>query len=481
MDVKNVVLPRIKSVQPMPEVVCCPLKKLVWIEAAPEHALAAEWINRALEKTGGERRQVIDRVNLGTRNRISLQIDPKLPAEHYRLSAGNDTITIFGGDGAGVFYGAVTLTQIIAASAHTGGNNPALPAVVIEDGPRFPWRGLMLDSSRHFQHVETIFALLDRMAEYKLNVFHWHFLDRQGWRPRFNAAPELADPLPAERCYTFGSYSREELEAVRDYAQKRFIRVVPELEMPGHSAVVFRHHPDLACPLGDDPYAVDTWEFCLGNPDAKEFLKKILREIAEIFPDSPVIHLGGDEAGTHRWEKCPRCQAAVKEKNLSGVRALEHDFMQDMADFTESLNRDPVTWGTPEFAGFSKKMIIQDWLGNETLPAVRNGNRVISSVHLYNYFDYPANDAEPVADWQRVQYEFEPVPDGVAEDEAKLIIGGEGCLWTEQIPEQRVLPRAVPRMRALAEMLWTEPAGKDFENFLLRERLLIAGGLFPYC
>lgn len=481
MDIENIVLPKVKSVKTAPETVCCPLDKLVWIETEPEHTLAAEWINRALEKTGGKRREIVPPVNIGTRNRISLKLDPNLSAEHYRLTAGSDTIVIHGGSAAGVFYGAVTLTQIISASAHTGGNTPALPATMVEDGPRFAWRGLMLDSARHFQHVETIFALLDRMAEYKLNVFHWHFLDRQGWRPRFNAAPELADPLPPERCYSFGSYSRADLEAVRDYAQKRFIRVVPELEMPGHSAVVFRTHPDLACPVGDDPYGVDTWEYCLGNPDGKDFLKKLLLEILEIFPDSPVIHLGGDEAGTHNWKKCPRCLAAMKEKNLSDVRALEHAFMQEMSDFLEAQGRTPVTWGTPESTGFSEKMIIQDWLGNETLPSIRNGNRVISSVHTFNYFDYPAADAEPAADRQRIQYSFDPVPQETAEDEAKLIIGGEGCLWTEQIPEQRVLPRAVPRLRALSEILWADPAQKDFENFLLRERILIAGGLFPYC
>lgn len=483
MNAAEMILPKPKSIRENSNAVCCPVGgKIDWIETADENSLAAELIRCALVKAGERSLPVISRTNIGTRNRISLQISDSLPAEGYRILTGSDTVTITGGSPAGVFYGAVTLIQMIACSAHSGGNSLTLPAVEIEDSPRFQWRGLMLDSARHFQPKETIFALLERMAEYKLNIFHWHFVDRQGWRPVFNCAPELAGALPPDRCYSAGTYSRADLEEIRDYAAERFIRVIPELEMPGHSAAVFRVHPDLACPLEPDPYAVDAWEFCLGNPDGARLLKKILTEIAEIFPDSNVLHIGGDEAGTARWHQCPRCQKTIQEKGLADERALEHDFMCKMAEFTRSLGRIPMTWGNPEGAGFSGGMIVQDWLGGGgALRAIQNGNKLVNSFHCCNYFDYPTGDSEPAEDWQKKTYDFEPVPEGASPEQTSLVLGGEGCVWTEQIPAQRVLPRAVPRLRALAEMLWCDPAQKDFGDFLLRERLLIASGLFPFC
>jgi len=480
MTAQNMILPAVRSCEDLPGITASSLAKIDWIEAAPEDALAAETVNRALETVGQSRRPVIARTNIGTRNRISLQHDPKLPPEDYILTTGHDTITVYGGSSAGVFYGAQSLAQIMACSAQAGGHELILPACRISDGPRFPWRGLMLDSSRHFQPLNVIFALLDHMAEYKLNVFHWHFTDRQGWRPVFNCAPELAEQLPANRTYSWGTYSREDMIAVRDYAAARFIKVVPELEMPGHSAAVFKTHPELACPLENDPYAVDAWEFCIGNPEVKVFLKKLLAEIAEIFPGTPVIHIGGDEAGTARWEQCPVCRKALKEKNLPDLRALEHDFMKEMSAEVLSMGLSPMSWGTHESADFPKEMIVQDWLGGETARALKCGCRVVSSVHLNNYFDYPAGDFDPVADWQKKNYEFEPMPDGVDAGSAELLLGGEGCIWTEQLPAQRVLPRSIPRMRALAEMLWSPAEKKDFNDFLLRERLLTSSGLLRY-
>lgn len=471
MNAENMILPAVRSCAELPGIPASSLSKIDWIEASPDDALAAETVNHALETVGWKRLPVIPRMNLGTRNRITLQRKPELQPEDYILTTGHDTVTIYGGTGAGVFYGAQSLAQIMACSAQAGGHELLLPACRIEDGPRFPWRGLMLDSARHFQSLSVIFELLDHMAEYKLNVFHWHFVDRQGWRPVFRCAPELAEKLPEGRSYSFGTYSREDMAAVRDYAAARFIRVVPELEMPGHSAAVFRTHPELACPLEKDPYGIDAWEYCIGNPEVKVFLKKLLSEIAEIFPESPVIHIGGDEAGTNRWERCPVCRKAMEEKKLPGMRSLEHEFMKQMAAEVAAMGRSPMSWGTHESSDFPEGMIVQDWLGGETERALKCGCRVVSSVHLANYFDYPAGDFDPIAGWQKTNYDFEPVPADVSPEEAKLVIGGEGCIWTEQMPAQRVLPRAVPRMRALAEMLWSQPDRKDFDGFLLRERL----------
>ncbi len=482
MNAADMILPKPRSWHELPGVSHCSTAKINWLEASDTNLEAAAVINRALAGVGQKPLPVIARTNLGCRNRISLQLCKTLSKEDYVLTLGHDQISIFAGSDAALFYGAQSLAQIIGCSAQMGGHELILPAGVIEDGPRFQWRGFMLDSARHFQPKKIIFEILDRMAEYKLNIFHWHFVDRQGWRPIFNSAPELATQLPESRSYSHGTYSLDDLKEIRDYAASRFITVIPELEMPGHSAAVFLTHPELACPLETKPFDVDVWEYCLGNPEVPVFLKKLLKEIADIFVNSPVIHIGGDEAGTSRWHVCPKCQQAIQKGKLNNERELEHHFMTQMAQFVEDLGREPMSWGTKESDGFSGKMILQDWLGNgDTTRFVRNGNRVVSSVHTCNYFDYPYGDFEPVVDWQKKIYEFEPVPAELSADESKFVLGGEGCLWTEQIPFQRVLPRTIPRMRALAEMLWTSSSLKNFESFLLRERLITCSGLFRYC
>lgn len=480
MNPAGLILPRVRSCREKPGAQCCHLAKISWLEAAPEDAFAAARINTALELVGQKTLPVIERVNLGTRNRVSLQLADGFAPERYELAIDNEMAVIRGGSHAAIFYGAQSLAQIIACSAHLGGHELYLPPCVIDDEPRFSWRGLMLDSSRQFQPKKIIFALLDRMAEYKLNVFHWHFVDRQGWRPVFDCAPELAEDPPKSRCYSFGIYTKSDLIEIRDYAAARFIRVVPELEMPGHSAMVFRTHPELACPVSPDPFAVDTWEYCIGNPAVETFLKKLLAEIAEIFPDSKVIHIGGDEAGIEHWRNCPVCQKAIRERGLNGERALEHDFMKRMSEAVAALGRDPMSWGTDSEPDFPAGMILQDWLGGNTLRAVRAGRRVVSSVHRNNYFDYPNGDFESVSDWQKTNYEFDPVPAETTDAEAQLILGGEGCIWTEQLPPWRILPRALPRMRALAEMLWTPKKQCDFADFQLRERLITSSGLTPW-
>lgn len=485
----DMVLPKVAETDEVPGINCCSFGKLDWIEVGIEDdRFAAECVQDALNTVGWKTLPIIPRNNLGTRNRITLLREPSLAEEEYTLTIGHDTIIIRGGGGAGVFYGVQSLAQIIGCSAQAGGRELILPAGVIKDRPRFPWRGVMLDSARHWQPLPVIFRFLDRMAEYKLNVFHWHFVDRQGWRPDFKCAPGLTADLAPDRSYSTGSYSREDMIAVRDYAAKRFIRVVPELEMPGHSAVVFRTYPALTCCIPEEngnPYSLDAWEFCISNPEAETFLVNVLKEIIEIFPDSPVLHIGGDEAGITRWKRCEKCQKMIREKGLSDERALEHDFMCRMAEHVVALGREPMTWGLHDsphqFDPGKTKMIVQDWLGgNDTINALRNGCRVVSSVHHYNYFDYPSGDAGITAEWQKKNYEFDPLPQEATADEAKLLLGGEGCLWTEQLPFQRTLPRAVPRMRALAEMLWTPPQLKDFDDFQLRERLIINSGIRPY-
>lgn len=478
MNLKDIVIPAPVKVSEEHGVACC-LAKLNWIESEGDFSFAAGVINDALAHVGLVRLPYNPfKMNIGTRQRISLRVEPLLPPEAYRLAIGNETVTIAGGDRAGVLYGARSLAQIIAVSSDLGGHERMIPVGVVEDAPCFPYRGVMLDSSRHFQRAETVIRLLDEMSKYKLNRFHWHLVDRQGWRLPLDCAPELTQDMPQSRCYTFGAYTKDDIAAVREAAKAREITIVPEIEMPGHSAAVFMTHPELACDTGTDPFANDFWEFCLGNPSVKEFLTAVLTETCALFPESPVIHIGGDEASTAHWEKCPKCQAAMKERGFASLRELEREFMREMECVVTALGRRAMTWGlTSDFGShFSPDMIIQNWLRKDLSGYAGGTRQIVNSFHQNCYIDYPVGDDDPVAFWQKKTYTFD-MAGGLGKKQSGIVIGGEGCIWTEQIPEWRTLPRAVPRLRALAETLWTPAQRRDFDDFQLRERRLIGSGL----
>lgn len=478
MNLKEMIIPAPAKVSERHGIVC-QLSKLNWIESDGDFSFAAGVINEALEHVGMKRLPYKPwLMNLGTRQRISLRVEPSLAAESYVLSVGDETVTIAGGDTAGVLHGARSLAQVIAVASDLGGHERFIPVGTVEDSPRFQYRGVMLDSSRHFQHAETIVALLDEMSKLKLNRFHWHMVDRQGWRLPLECAPELVRDMPKSRCYNFGSYTLSDIEAVKTAAKERNIIIIPEIEMPGHSAAVFMTHPELACDNGTDPFADDFWEFCIGNPETKKFLSKILKETCSIFPDSPVIHIGGDEASTRHWEKCPKCQAAMRKKGFTSLRQLERDFMREMEDVVRSFGREAMIWGaTSDFSeNFSDGITVQNWLRNDISGYAEVNRKIINSFHRDMYIDYPVGDDDPVETWQKKTYEFDAAA-GLGKKRGEIVLGGEGCIWTEQIPEWRTLPRAIPRIRALAESLWTPPALKKFSDFQLRERRLIGSGL----
>lgn len=456
--------------------IACQLSKINWIESDGLFHFAADVINDALEHVGMARLPYKPYLmNLGTRQRISLRIEKSLPEEAYILSSGDETITIAGGSESGILHGARSLAQIVAVSSDMGGHERYIPVGTVEDSPRFPYRGIMLDSARHFQRVPTIIALLDEMSRYKLNRFHWHLVDRQGWRLKLDCAPELVADMPKSRCYSRGFYTKEDIETVKAAARERNITIVPEIEMPGHSAEVFMTHPELACETGDDPFADDFWEFCIGNPQTKEFLGKILRETCELFPDSPVIHIGGDEAAHSHWEKCDKCKKAMEDRGFDSLLQLEQAFMTEMESIVNSLGRMAMVWGgTTNFGEeFSDGIIIQNWLRADVSGYISAKRNVVNSFHSDTYFDYPLGDDEDPAVWQRRTYDF----DAAGGNDQTTILGGEGCIWTENIPEWRVLPRAKPRLRALAETLWSKPEKKDFASFQLRERRILGSGI----
>jgi len=421
-------------------------------------------------------------MNITGRRKICLVSDSKLEPEEYFLSINNESVRITAGALPGIMHGTQSLCQIIALSAEYGGLDRTIPVGTIHDKPRFSYRGIMLDSARHFQKKEVILSLLEQMSIYKFNKFHWHLTDRQSWRLPLRFMPELVNNVPHARAYSYGSYTYDDIREINDDAKSRGIDVIPGIEMPGHSCSVFFTHPEYACQLNENPYDSDYWEYCLGNPETAVFLKKVISEVRNLFPDSTILHIGGDEADISHWKKCPKCQEKMSEMKTDNPRVMESSFMAEMESYVRQLGFQAMSWGkhSDDYSLFSKDMILQNWLKqnvNEILPA---GLKIVNSYHQSVYFDYPASDRDnSVADWQRACYAFDPAENVSAENE-KQILGGEGCIWTEQLPQWRVLARAIPRMRALSESLWSMPNTKDFQYFLQRENLLCGSGLYRY-
>ncbi len=473
MNLGEITLPR--SVHFRPAETICFLSKLNWIECVNVPPSTAATINAAFRTVETPELPVITgKMNLGCRQRITLESTPGLPVEGYTLDIGHESIVIHGGSAAGVFYGAQSLAQLILVSSRFGGHERALSGGILTDYPKFSWRGIMLDSSRHFQRKEIILDILEHMARWKLNLFHWHLVDRQGWRLPLQCAPDLAEDMPSSRCYTFGSYTFDEIKEIRTFAAERHISIVPEIEMPGHSAAVFRKYPDLACQGISDPFGNDIWEYCIGNPHSMEFLKKIVAETAELFPESPFLHIGGDEAAIAHWEKCPCCRRRMIELHLPDLRALERSFMEEMARYILSCGKRPILWGAlGNMDSFPKGTVIENWLSSD-LGEYRSGEyELLHSYHEAFYFDYPVDDSGDREEFREKLWKFPIIPEGF---DAHRILGGEGCVWTEQLPSWRVLARVLPRMRPLADLLWAGP-GDHYETFLRRERNLLGSGL----
>ena len=406
---------------------------------------------------------------------LILRQDPGLAREAWKLAVTPGKIFLTASDANGFLYGTSALVQILAAGLVKGRLNEAfLDCGSVEDSPRFGWRGFMLDSARHFQSAETIRKLIFFLAAFRINSFHWHLSDNQAWRWETGLVPGLA----GKGEYEDGFYTKEEIRGIVDFAEKLGIRILPEMDVPGHSRRLLSLRPDLACD-GSRPGS----EFCLGNPESLPFLKQLLEEFMDLFPHSKIIHLGGDEAGTAAWEKCPRCRSALKERKLDGFRRLENEFMHELTQFVLSRGRIPMLWGTCSGQKYDPRTIMQPWLDiREPIRLAQDGNKIVYSVHNSFYFDYPANPGEPHESWmfelsERGVYMADPYV--IWADKVKdSILGTEACLWTETVPEWRIMQKTLPRIFAYSECAWSMPDRKDYHAFVRRrERLESAGYL----
>lgn len=434
-----------------------------------------------------------------------------LPQEAYRLTVADDRIEILAGGPEGAFHAVQTLRQLLPAAAfgEDGLRAVELPAVRIDDRPALAYRGLMLDVARHFFTVDEVKRTLDLMALHKMNVFHWHLTDDQGWRIEIRKYPELTrvgsvrkrtligkDPGGEydESCRYDetpygGFYTQEEIREVVDYAARRFITVIPEIEFPGHAVAALASYPWLSC-TGEQYEVRQTWDiddrvFCPGREETFEFIEGVLDEVIGLFP-SKYIHIGGDECPTKMWEQCPRCRARMRAEGLTRPRQLQGYATVRVERFLQRHGRELIGWDEVLDGGVSPTAIVMSWRGTEGgIRAARQGNRVIMAPTTHCYFDYYQTDdtaREPLA-WGGYLplgqvYAFDPA-EGLSSDERQFLLGVQANLWTEYIPDfDQAQYMLLPRLGALAEVGWGT-ATDDYEGFVRRMRRLT--GLYDAC
>lgn len=418
-----------------------------------------------------------------------IQPDTLLPSEWYSLQVASDHIVLSATDEAGLYRGSRTLVQLLEEGKATA----SISCLSIADAPRFAWRGMHLDVVRHFFPVPFVKKYIDLLARYKMNSFHWHLTDDQGWRIEIKKYPKLTEVGGWRKGSQVGPYGRQEFDSIpyggfytqdeiREvvaYAAARHINVVPEIEMPGHAMAALAAYPELGCTGG--PYEVQRgWGvfddvFCAGNDSVFTVLEDVLTEVMGLFP-SPYIHIGGDECPKERWKTCPKCQGRMKAEGLKDEHELQSYFIQRIEKFVNSKGRKIIGWDEILEGGLAPNAAVMSWRGNEGgVAAAQSGHNAVMTPGGYCYFDHyqgdPANEPLAIGGYTTVQkvYSYEPVPAELNAEEAKYILGAQGNVWTEYIltPEQ-VEYMAVPRMPALAEVLWSPKEKRDEAGFIKR-------------
>jgi hexosaminidase len=426
---------------------------------------------------------------------ILLTIDSsvKTNGEGYELNVQPFVIRIKAKAGAGLFYGIQTLLQLLPVNG-----SHQIPCVSIIDEPRFAWRGMLFDNCRHMFSVEFIKKFIDQLAYHKLNKFHWHLTDDQGWRIEIKKYPRLQQIAAYRNGTQFidgrkgvdsirygGFYTQEQIKDVVAYAASRYIEVIPEIEMPGHSVAAITAYPYLACNTASfgtgKPFEVrKVWGvskdlYCAGNDSVFTFLQNVLTEVMQLFP-SQYIHIGGDEAPHDAWKQCPKCQKRMKDEGLKDEDELQSWFIRRIEKFINSKGKKIIGWEEIINGGMTKSATIQSWLGVESgLQAAKNGNDAIMSPYSHLYFDGYQGDEkiEPLAIgyWTPLDtvYSFEPVHPALTKEEAKHILGAQANLWTEFIATGDYFEYMVfPRIAALSEIDWTEKDKRNLGDFKKR-------------
>ena len=457
--------------------------------------LTESWA-RPIRATSGFNLLLVDTPDDAPSNMITLRLsqDAPHPAEGYRLNVTSDAVTVEAKTPTGLFYGLQTLTQLLFGD-HTSGWS--VPIVQIVDAPRFAYRGMHLDVGRHFFPVAFIKKYIDLLAMYKMNKFHWHLTDDQGWRIEIKKYPKLTE-IGAYRQETVmgknferfdrpyvgdgnphgGFYSQEEVREVVAYARARYIDVIPEIEMPGHATAALAAYPEFACT--DGPFDVPTtWGifedvFC-PKEETFQFLEDVLTEVIALFP-SQYIHIGGDEVPKVRWQESEVAQEVISREGLADEDELQSYFIKRIESFLQAQGRRLIGWDEILEGGLAPDATVMSWRGMEGgIEAAREGHDVIMTPTSHCYFDYYQADPEqePLAirgltPLEKV-YSFEPVPEMLSAEDAEHILGAQGNVWTEYMATTDYVEYMVfPRMLALSEVVWSPPDLRNWEDFVQR-------------
>jgi len=410
--------------------------------------------------------------------------------EGYRLVADGQAITVSGRNPQGVFYGVQSLIQMVEEKQ----GRLQIPSAEILDKPRFGWRGFMLDVGRYFYSVEFIKKMIDRMAMYKMNTFHWHLTENNGWRIEIKKYPELTakGAWRAETQYARGDrgidknphggfYTQEQVKEVIAYARSRFVTIVPEIEMPGHSLAALAVFPELSCTGGPfsipGKWGVEKDVFCAGNEKTFQFLEDVLTEVAELFPGK-VIHIGGDECPKDRWKACGKCRERIRREGLKDENELQSYFIRRMEQFLLKKHKSIIGWDEILEGGLAPNAMVMSWRGTKGgIEAAKQKHPVVMSPNTYMYLDYYQGEhhLEPYAhDYllpiEKV-YAYEPVPATLSEEEKTYIRGVQANVWSEFIHAPATVEyMTFPRITAVAEVGWSS-ASKNWNNFSRRVEL----------
>ena len=421
-----------------------------------------------------------------------------LGEEGYKLIVNKNGITLKG-ESAGLFYGVQTLLQLIPTE-NSGNGKIKIPTCEISDNPRFPWRGLMLDESRHFFGTETVKKWIDIMAMYKLNTFHWHLTDDQGWRIEIDKYPRLTEvgawregtgkepwtyfinPATEGKPKYGGYYTKEDIREIIEYADERFITIIPEIELPGHSTAALRAYPELTCAgvpweKPEDVAFEQSDPFCVGNEKTFEFFENVLSEVIELFP-SKYIHIGGDECKKTPWEECEKCRKRMEVEKLDNVEELQSYFIKRIEKIVQSKGRKIIGWDEILEGGLAPDATVMCWRGEEGgIEAAKQGHHVVITNNQKLYFIWAQSNAENHESRKRVisindVYNYNPVPTELNTKEAELIMGADACLWSEYTYSDEILEsQLLPRLTALAEIVWTDENNKDWDSFQQRLKI----------
>ncbi len=474
-------------------------------------AKVAGYLSQAIAASTGYKSNLQDNGNTGQiQFIIAAMQDKELGNEGYKLVVSPETATLTANTAAGLFYGVQSFLQLlpreITSKSVVKNVSWTTPCVEIRDYPRFGWRGLMFDVSRHFFTKEEVKGFIDDMAKYKFNLLHMHLTDDQGWRIEIKSLPKLTSvgawnvkktgtfntfspPAPDEPRNYGGFYTHDDIKEIIQYAKDRFINILPEVDIPGHSLAAIASYPELSCTPGADKYKVNSGEpfmvwpsgghfyglvdntLCPANEKVYEFLDKVFAEIAQLFPFE-YIHMGGDETARNFWEKSAAIKALMKKENLKNLDEVQSYFVKRVEKIIESKGKKMIGWDEILQGGLAPNAAVMSWRGIKGgIEAAKQKHEVVMSPTTFAYLDYMQGDAAmepPVYATLRLSkaYEFEPVPEGV---DAAYIKGGQANLWTEQIYNTRHLQYMLwPRAFAIAESVWSPKAKKNWNNFVNR-------------